>query len=365
MTRGARVTIAAATVAMFAVTSMPQSASAYWSVASSASSSGVSTAARVNRAAAPSAVVSTQNDITTTWPASTLSNGTAVSAYTVTRYSSTNVATPATGSCSGSIAGITCTEANVPDGLWTYAITARVGTNWAGAESAKSVAVWSDTVAPSNVLSLTPGSGNAILSGSIVYYRGAAGGSFVITNAVTDAASGPTSSTTAALGGTSTGWGHTGSTVTTPTGGPYVSNSFSWILGASAAPTELVTGRDVAGNSAASTLTFRVDNTGPTGGAISYLNGVTFASSITVTLAAIADSLSGTAGGTRALQVSTAPLPSMTCGTFGPFTTAVANPAASQAVSVTANTCYKFRYVFTDALTNSTTTTSTSIVQAK
>ncbi len=45
-------------------------------------------------------------------------------------------------------------------------------------------------------------------------------GSFTLTNAVTDAGSGPASSQTATLGDTPTNWTHTGSTVSTPRGRP-------------------------------------------------------------------------------------------------------------------------------------------------
>ncbi|TML59657.1 MAG: hypothetical protein E6G18_07805, partial [Actinobacteria bacterium] len=74
-----------------------------------------------------------------------------------------------------------------------------------------------DSVAPANSLSLTSGSpaGASYKSGNTIFYRGAqsGGGSFKIRNAVSDAASGPASSATAALGGTTTGWTHTPSTV--------------------------------------------------------------------------------------------------------------------------------------------------------
>src|SRR5207247_4581173 len=51
---------------------------------------------------------------------------------------------------------------------------------------------------------------------------------------------------------------------TTPSGGPYDSNTFSWTSATSTSPTEVVTGADAAGNStAASTLTFTNDSTAP------------------------------------------------------------------------------------------------------
>ncbi|HEX4718740.1 MAG TPA: chitobiase/beta-hexosaminidase C-terminal domain-containing protein [Thermoleophilaceae bacterium] len=133
-------------------------------------------------------------------------------------------------------------------------------------ESVKTFAVKVDTAAPANALSLNVASGGAYLSGTSIYYRGAAAGSFTLTNAVSDpAGSGPASSAFPALAGTTTGWSHTAGTVTTPSGGPYVSSAFSWTAGTSSAPTETVTAADVVGNTASTgALTLRNDNTAPT-----------------------------------------------------------------------------------------------------
>ncbi len=124
-----------------------------------------------------------------------------------------------------------------------------------------------DNVAPANSLTLTNKTGSAsYLSGSTVYYRGVTLGSFSIQNAVSDATSGPASSSFPALGGVSTlGWSHTAPDLkTTPAGGPYVSNPFSWGNNTTSSPTETVTGTDNAGNTAAAPLlTFTNDQTAP------------------------------------------------------------------------------------------------------
>ena len=124
-----------------------------------------------------------------------------------------------------------------------------------------------DNVAPANSLTLTNKTGSAsYLSGSTVYYRGLTLGSFSIQNAVSDATSGPASSSFPALGGVSTlGWSHTAPDLkTTPAGGPYVSNPFSWGNNTTSSPTETVTGTDNAGNTAAAPLlTFTNDQTAP------------------------------------------------------------------------------------------------------
>ncbi|HEY7690722.1 MAG TPA: chitobiase/beta-hexosaminidase C-terminal domain-containing protein [Gaiellaceae bacterium] len=134
-------------------------------------------------------------------------------------------------------------------------------------ETATTTHIKLDNVAPTSSLALTNKTGGSFLSGTTIYYRGGAGnsGSFSIQNTLTDATSGPASSTFAALGGTATGWTHTTPDVkSTPAGGPYVSNLFSWSAGTASSPTEVVTGADAAGNSAAApTLTLTNDATAP------------------------------------------------------------------------------------------------------
>ena len=122
-----------------------------------------------------------------------------------------------------------------------------------------------DNVAPTNSLALTNKTGGSFVNGNTVYYRGAAAGSFSIQNTVADATSGAASSSFPALGGTTTNWTHTAPDVkTTPSGGPYVSNLFSWTAATISSPTEAVTGADAAGNTAAApTLTFTNDSTVP------------------------------------------------------------------------------------------------------
>ena len=122
-----------------------------------------------------------------------------------------------------------------------------------------------DNVAPTNSLALTNKTGGSFLNGNTVYYRGVAAGSFSVQNTVSDATSGAGSSTFPALGGTTTGWTHTTPDLkSTPSGGPYVSNLFSWSAGTASSPTEVVTGADNAGNTTnAPTLTFTNDSTVP------------------------------------------------------------------------------------------------------
>jgi Chitobiase/beta-hexosaminidase C-terminal domain len=137
--------------------------------------------------------------------------------------------------------------------------------NAGNTETANTTHIKLDNVGPANSLALTNTTGGSFVGGSTVYYRGAAVGSFSIQNTVSDATSGAASSTFPALGGTTTGWTHTTPDVkTAPSGGPYVSNLFSWSAGTNSSPTEAVTGADAAGNTTtAPSLTFTNDSTAP------------------------------------------------------------------------------------------------------
>jgi hypothetical protein len=82
-----------------------------------------------------------------TWPQTTLSGGTPVAGYAVKRYTTGGVAQIVGASCSGTIAGLGCTESGVPDGVWDYSVTPTQGA-WTGTESAKT-RVTVDAVLPS------------------------------------------------------------------------------------------------------------------------------------------------------------------------------------------------------------------------
>ncbi len=199
--------------------------------------------------------------VTVSWSATTLANGQAATGYLVKRYnSSTGVVQTILSACTGTINALSCIESSVPAGSWKYTVTPKIGTNWVGQESSQSGSVTvtpPDTTNPANDITLSGVTGGATKSSATnIFYRGENVGSFTLTNAVTDAGSGPASSQTATLGNNPTNWTHTGSTVSTPAGGPYVSNVFSWTAGATSSPTEAVTGRDVAGNATVTNLTY-------------------------------------------------------------------------------------------------------------
>ena len=347
------------------------SAWAYWTATSVPGGNGAAAATTVGAGVAPTGVA-TGTSVALSWSASTLATGQAVSGYTVTRYSAGNVPQTVGGTCAGLVAGTSCTETGVPAGTWTYTITPRFATNWVGAESAPSAGVVVDGTPPTNALTLNPVTGAAILSGTTVYYRGAASGSFTLTNAVADAGSGPASSATAALTGTATGWTHTPSTVSTPSGGPYVSAVFSWGVGTTSSPGEVVTGRDVAGNTATTSLTYVDDSTGPTGGSVDAVGlvgtGSRYSTSTSLSIAFSAGTdPRGLAPSGAQLYRATASLASAagangTCGTYGSYAAVgAADPTSPFANVVADQACYRYRYVVADALGNPTTYTSGDI----
>ncbi|MEO8093869.1 MAG: LamG domain-containing protein [Pseudolysinimonas sp.] len=356
--RGARLGLALLLAAIFTAGSIGSAAWAFWSAGATVGSNGASAATSVNGGQTPTATVAAAN-VTVSWAASTLASGQPVSGYTIKRYDATGtVLQTIKSACTGTIATTSCVESAVPEGSWKYSVTPVLATNWLGAESAKSATVIVDTVVPTNNITLSSVTGAAIQSGNTIYYKGSAAGSFKLTNAVADAGSGPASSQTTALTGGAAGWTHTASTVSGAS--PYVSNVFSWAAGTTSGPGEAVTGRDVVGNTATTTLTFTNDSTGPTGGSISYLNGDTTGPSVSVTFGAGTDAGSGL--GTGLLQRASTPISNGSCGTaYGAFATVATNPTSPLVDATTPGNCYKYQYVVADALGNTSTTTSASV----
>ena len=336
---------------------------AFWGSSSVVGGNGAAALALVNRGATPTATA-TAGTVVVSWAPTTLSTGAAVSGYVIKRYDASTLAQQTIlSSCTGTVTATTCTETNVPSGQWVYSVTPVFALNWTGTESVRSNVVSVDTTPPTNAITVIPGTGAASKTGNTIFYRGAVAGSFTLSNAVSDANSGPQSSATTALGGTTTGWTHTASNVSTPAAGPYVSNPFSWSAGTTSGPTEQVTGRDQAGNASTTTLTFSNDNTAPTAGTVSYTNGYHAGRSVTLTLTSAVDNGAGLA--TQQLQRSSAALTSGTCGTFGAFANlGPANPASPYVdTQVTNGVCYSYRYIGTDAVGNQVVATNANVAK--
>ncbi|MCW2779723.1 MAG: Ice-binding protein [Marmoricola sp.] len=331
---------------------------AYWSAGSVPGGNGASAAATLGQGATPVASAS-QGVVTIDWASTALASG-----YIVKRYDATTLALQTiVTDCAGIVPTTACTENNVPAGQWVYTVTPILGTHWTGSESQGSNAVSTDSSAPVNDITASAGTGNVFKSGGTIYYRGLVAGSFTLTNTVSDAGSGPASSTTAGLAGTSAGWTHSPSTVSSPVGGPYVSNPFSWTATTASAPTVLVTGRDGAGNGTQTTLSMVDDSTPPTAGSISYPNGYQPGQAVVVTATSGTDVGSGIA--TRQLQRASAVLTGTTCGTFSGFADIGPDSPASPYTDnqVTDSRCYQYRLVVSDRVSNRDVATSASVAK--
>ena len=169
--------VAAAVVAVLAAGA---AAFAYWSADSGTGGSAAASAASVNQGATPSPTPQAGRKVQVTWGASTLDNGQAVDGYIVKRYDATsNTQATTLGSCDNTVAGLSCTESNVPVGSWKYTVTPKIGDNWLGTESAKSgaVSVGSATLTLGDTL-LGGGDfsgGNATLTGTLSGFAGGEG----------------------------------------------------------------------------------------------------------------------------------------------------------------------------------------------
>ncbi len=343
---------------------------AYWSIDAVPGGSGTAVAGTVDQGATPVAAVG-GSSVTVDWAERSLSDGSPVDGYVVRRYDAdTLTSQPLLSACTGTLTVLTCTEDSVPEGHWVYSVTPLFSTNWHGPESAMSDPVWVDSTPPVNGLTVSEVTGDAVKIGDTVYYRGIAAGSFTLTNAVSDSGSGPASSATADLTGSSSGWSHMPSTVSTPAGGPFVSAPFSWDAGTSSAPDEDVTGNDVVENTTTTTLSFVDDSEGPSGGSVTAtgLGGTGFAytvsTSASLTLVKGTDA-SGVATTGNLLQRAAATLTSDgtsdgVCGTYGDFATVTGgtDPSSTKVDTGLVTGCYLYQYVVLDRLGNSTTYTS-------
>ncbi|AUZ35684.1 hypothetical protein C3B78_15335 [Arthrobacter sp. PGP41] len=133
---------------------------AFW--ASSTTSSNATAAADTLSPGAQPAVAANGASLSVTWAAGTTVNGQAATGYAVTRYSAATggTGTPATGGCAGTVATLTCTEQDVPAGIWYYTVTPTIAL-WTGAESPRSDGVSSDAIAPAATVSAVSPAPNA------------------------------------------------------------------------------------------------------------------------------------------------------------------------------------------------------------
>jgi len=131
---------------------------AYGFWASTTSSNNAAAAADALSPGSKPAVTANGASLGVNWAAGTTVNGRAATGYKVTRYAAATggTGTSATGGCAGTVTTLTCTEQNVPGGIWYYTVTPTIAL-WTGAESPRSTGVSSDSTAPvATVSSVSP-----------------------------------------------------------------------------------------------------------------------------------------------------------------------------------------------------------------
>jgi hypothetical protein len=213
--------------------------------------------------------------------------------------------------------------------------------------------------ATTHVLSLTAATG-AYLSGSTLYYKPTVSGSFKLVDAFS-ASAGAASDTFPAVG--VSGWTHNSETVSTPSGGPYTSSTFSWNAQPNSPGGYTVTGRDAAGTTSTSALTFTADQAPPSGGTISYPTGLTTVASVPITTTNGTDSGAGVNALSGVITRDQEPLNTSTDACTGGFPNTYATTVTlvgGADTSVKSGFCYQYRYAVSDNVGNVATYTASS-----
>ena len=157
-----RLATAALLAALAPVLGLPAPAHAAWG--SVAGGPGLARAADMPTAARPSAT-SSGRDVSLSWPAAALPDGTAVTGYVVRRYSGAGLPQAVATDCGGIVSGLRCTERDVPAGTWRYTVSTVLGL-WSGGESsAATVDVATGTVVASTVAKWQGGTSGYIRKG--------------------------------------------------------------------------------------------------------------------------------------------------------------------------------------------------------
>ena len=192
-------------------------------------------------------------------------------------------------------------------------------------------------------------------NGAVLYYRGSASGSFKYVIDVIDPESGAASVLYPSLA--TSGWSHSTQTVTTPTGGPYTSSTYSWTAGASNPGTQgNILATDLAGRQRSAVVTFTEDSVPPSGGSITYPDALISTLSVPITSSVGFDNSSGiVTPGVIKRDETTLNTNTHACGSFPATFATTVNLVGGNDTSVTDNHCYQYRYVTSDRVGNQTT----------
>jgi hypothetical protein len=214
------------------------------------------------------------------------------------------------------------------------------------------------------------------------YYRGASAGSLRFKISPTPlGGSSAVSAGFSELPADAVGFSFDSSSVTTPAGGPFLSNVFSWVAGTTSTPNGTISLTNAAGSTFGSSGALFDDSTPPSGGSVDA-TGLTgpsgrYSTSLALSLdlakgtdadAGLADGSAPTDTASR-LERASATLASPDgvtngiCGTYGAYLPVGGpNPPATVSDTVPADaTCYRYRYLVPDHLGNVATYTSPDI----
>jgi hypothetical protein len=216
----------------------------------------------------------------------------------------------------------------------------------------------------------------------IAYYGGATAGSLKFNVIPTPMGGSPAiSAGFSELTADTVGFTFDSSSITTPAGGPFVSNTLSWAAGTHSTPSGTITLFNAAGSSFGSAGALYDDSTAPTGGSVDA-TGLTGTDSrystslnLSLNLAKGTDSESGLADGSvpadtpSRLMRASAPLSSANgvangaCGTYSAYVQVGSDNPASTVSNTVPNdaTCYRFRYDVPDHVGNVAQYTSPDI----
>ena len=317
-----------------------------------------------------SASVST---VTLTWTPAVPPSGASLTGYYVTRWAGSTPAdacgtTPSVVGSYVSGAATGCSDTSVPNGSYTYTVTAVFATWTAESLSSNAIVVNADGTAPTLSLAAT-GASNAYLSGSTLFYRPTVAGSVQFALTVSDGQSGPASATFPAIA--TPGWTHAAETVTTGTGAApsitYTSSPFSWTPSPSNPASKNLVGTDGNNNNSTIPVSFATDVSAPTAGALTVNSAVasgagsssvnrTGAFAINSRVDYTSDTGSGVASSVLTRQAAT--LTNGVCGTYGVGTVLVGAPAQSALTTG----CYRFTLTGTDRVGNAATVSTTVLV---
>lgn len=181
--------LASVVIVAFLVIAAPGVAQAAWNALGGGNAYAM--AVSIPLANTPSGAVNGR-DVVVTWPATRFPDNTPVAGYTVQRYdTATSTSQTVLASCTGTIAGLTCTEFGVAPGSWKYAVTPKQAL-WIGPQSVKSAAVTvgspSLTLTTTTLSALPTTSGGSIanfLDGEAVTYHLDSVGGTVLVGSIT------------------------------------------------------------------------------------------------------------------------------------------------------------------------------------